>query len=143
MCERLAHLRRLTDELLVPRLCVTERILFPHRQDPAVAARERPRPPKRPFIGAVLVGTDPADEQCREPALCKMVGSCADDALRDFVAAKSAVAVGPAAFRRDDVRRVARNQVETLTGRRLEETAATDLDVREAVPRSAGSKRAG
>ena len=65
-----------------------------------------------------------------------MLGGGLDDVRGEVVAAEVAVPVDPAVLRRDDERRVARDQVVRLVSRRIEEAAVPAFDVVEAVERS-------
>src|SRR5262245_11858495 len=62
-----------------------------------------------------------------------MRGPIAYYSRRELVRLEAGVAIGPAVLRRDDVRRVARDQVEGLTCDRLEDAAAAELQVPHAV----------
>ena len=113
---------------------MAERVGVPGRQDPGVATG-RIHPLERPLVRCVLVLCQPADEQRREPPVGKMGRRVAHDPLRHLVCVETGVAVGPPALGRDDVRSVARDQVERLACDRLEEAARAALDVRDAVER--------
>jgi hypothetical protein len=64
-----------------------------------------------------------------------MRDALADDACRELVTVVRSVAIRPAPLRRDDERRVARDQAELLALDRLEEASAPALDVVESAER--------
>ena len=127
--ERGAERPAVGGKVRVPARGVVERRRLVRREDPAVAARVLD-PRDDMLVRRMLVGRDPADEQRRETAVGKALGGAAYDALGELVAAKAAVAIGPAMLGRDDKRCIARDQVEGLVAGRLEEAALPALDVR-------------
>src|SRR5581483_9330737 len=133
--DRAAEVFGLARELLVPRRRMVERIGLPDRQDPRVAALDALHPRERPLVCALLVGADPAREHRHVPVLGEMAGRLEKHASRDLVASQPAVAVRPPVLGGDDVRRVARDQVEALAGDGVEEAAEPRLDVPETVQR--------
>ena len=107
---------------------MVKRVGPPDGNDPAVAA-DVLGPLEQPLVGLVLVVREPAHEHRRETAVREVRRGAAHDPLRDLVRAEPAIAVRPPVFRRDDVRRVARDEVERLVAGRLEQAAEPALDV--------------
>ena len=71
-----------------------------------------------------------------KPAVGQVGGRALHEPLGQLVGLEAGVAIGPSFLRRDDVRGIARDQVEGLSGHRLEEAPARRLDVVEPVERS-------
>ena len=87
------------------------------------------------LVGLVRASPEPADHQRRESAGRQMRDALPDDPRRELVAVVRTVAIGPAPLRRDDERRVARDQAELFAVDRLEEASAPALDVVEPAER--------
>ena len=76
---------------------------------------------------------DPAHQHLAEAAGLEVRGQLAHDALGERVSAEPAVAVDDVRLRRDDVRRVADDEVEALARDRLEQVALAQVELVQAV----------
>ena len=101
-------------------------------EDPGVASRALDPAPDGLRLLVIGIG-GPGDSDRAESALVQVRGDLAHDLLAHAVAFHAAVAIDVLRRRRDDVRRVAGDDVERLVAHRLEPRPNAPVDVRRAV----------
>ena len=129
--ERLTEHVGIARQLLVPDRRMRDRIPRGPVQEPGVALG--PLEPVARARRPVLALDDPRDEQVGESAFFEVPGGLADQVLAEPVRVGAAVPERVPGVRRDDIGRVAQDEVEALAGDGIEQASLAELDVRHLV----------